>query len=310
MTDIGMPRPDRRISRIDPPNMGMPRRMEPAHVFKIVSGWNLRFDGSASVTNFVERIEELRIACCLSKLDLLGTAVLLFDGNALTWFRSVRGSVNDWDHLVSLLRSTYLSPEYEEEIWNDLRNRSQGLDEKAAVFIAIMENLFNKLSERPGETKRLTIIRRNLLPYLQNQLALQRIVSISDLIQACQTIEAVRLRSERVRPPPTNPRLVAEPHLMYRPVRSHNAAITEAVEPRATEVCWTEAAVAASLASPPTPESGQIRCFNCRRFGHISRNCDRPHSMRCYRCGKPNVTVRTCPVCSGNGVRVLEPTES
>lgn len=302
-------RPMRRSSHVDQPNFALPHRLDPARCFKIVSGWNLKFDGNCSVTNFIERVEELRVACCVSKPDLLGTSVVLFSGHALTWFRSVRSSISDWDHLVFLLRTTYLSPEYDEEIWNDLRNRSQGPEEKAAIFIAVMENLFRKLSERPPESKRLTIIRRNLLPYLQNQLALQRITAISELIQACQTVEAVRLRSERVRPPPSNPRLVAEPHLMYRPLRSSTSAAIETAL-QSVRGHSTEATISASpVVQSPNP-SPEIRCFNCRNLGHVARNCGQPHRRRCYRCGESNVTIRNCPRCSGNGIAVLEPTDS
>lgn len=308
--------PVRRGSGIGPWSgfeMTHPRResvQSPAYCFKMVSGWGLQFDGNLSVTNFLERVEELRTACGISRVDLFGTAVLLFSGSALTWFRSIRETVRGWDHLVFLLRTTYLSPEYEEDVWNDIRNRSQGPDERAAIFIAVMENLFRKLSERPDESKRLTIIRRNLLPYLQNQLALRRVTAISELIQACQAIEGVRLRTERIRPPPTNPRLVAEPQLMYRPPRSYGAAAieTSAVGPIPTDVI--EGASASTAPMPPgVPGSRAIRCFNCDGLGHVARNCNRPRVRRCYRCGRADVTIRTCPSCSGNGVAVRGPTE-
>lgn len=283
---------------------------DPSLSFKIVSNWNLKFDGSGSVSNFLERVEELSAACSITEAELLNTAIALFSGMALSWFRSIRSTISSWGDLSSLLKATYLSPEYEEEIWMDIRNRSQGADEKAAIFIGVMENLFNRLSEKQSESKRLTIIRRNLLPHLQNQLALVKIDSIPDLIKTCQTIEGVRLRTERLRPPPSNPRMVAEPQLMYRPTRSP-VSHTVVCEAGMTMSGTSGSSGVRSTSNQNVGSSSQAsRCFNCNGVGHLARNCAQPFRRRCFRCGKAGVTVRTCPSCSGNSNAGSERTET
>ncbi|KAK9680155.1 Zinc knuckle [Popillia japonica] len=32
-----------------------------------------------------------------------------------------------------------------------------------------------------------------------------------------------------------------------------------------------------------------VVCFNCRKMGHVKRDCREPFRKNCYRCGYPNV---------------------
>jgi hypothetical protein len=42
--------------------------------------------------------------------------------------------------------------------------------------------------------------------------------------------------------------------------------------------------------TPPEPKL--VKCFSCKRTGHLSRNCPEVKSVKC---GKSGYTVRTCP---------------
>lgn len=48
-----------------------------------------------------------------------------------------------------------------------------------------------------------------------------------------------------------------------------------------------------------TPRSSNLKCWNCDGVGHLSRNCAASPRLHCYRCGRAEVTLRTCPDCSG-----------
>lgn len=259
--------------------------------FKIISKWEVRFDGRTSVTNFIERVEELSHACGITSRQLLHSAIVLFTGVALSWFRSVRGSIHTWEELRTKLRETYLSSEYEEEVWCDIRNRTQGPNEKTAIFCAHMKNLFRKLSQPPNEDTKLRIIRRNLLPFIQNQLALQNFDTTEELESAARIVEDVQVRTQRMRPPPTNSHLVAEPECMYQRPRNSSVHVV------------TGTATSATSSARVGNRSSQALCWNCQRVGHFKRDCTEPFRRHCFRCGKPDVTTQTCPVCrrSGNG---------
>jgi hypothetical protein len=64
--------------------------------------WNLKFtgeSGSLSVAAFFERVEELKVARGINDRELHDSAVDLFEGQALVWYRSVRRRVNSWEEL-------------------------------------------------------------------------------------------------------------------------------------------------------------------------------------------------------------------
>nr|CAH7731063.1 unnamed protein product [Callosobruchus chinensis] len=58
-----------------------------------------------------------------------------------------------WDELVVKLKQDFLPYDYEVDLWDEIRNRTQGSLERVVMFVAVMENLFNKLgSNKPSET--------------------------------------------------------------------------------------------------------------------------------------------------------------
>ncbi|KAK4885930.1 hypothetical protein RN001_002201 [Aquatica leii] len=103
------------------------------------------------------------------------------------------------------LRRTFLPCDYENSLWDEIRNRTQGDNEPVAIYIAIMENLFKRFSSVPSEITRLSVIKGNLQPYLQSQLTLQLICSISELTRTCRLLEDSQVRTNKFKPPPTKP---------------------------------------------------------------------------------------------------------
>lgn len=304
-----MGQPTRRVDFSEAPNVfgpglgqGPPMWSEhgnQARVFKTVSQWNLQYDGLSGVNSFLDGIEELRVACGFSKSQLMGVAVVLFKGTALDWYRANMRPSYSWDDLAALLKVSFLPGEYEEDLCSDIRSRTQGQCERTNAFIAVMQNLFNKLSEKPSELTRMRIIRRNLLPYIQKQLALHDFRSMGELIATCQRIEDAQDRIDRFKPPPTNPNLVTERELMYNPRRCRGQVGSIQSPPGDSAGEATEMRHVATTAGPGRVSSSVI-CWSCRQSGHVSRSCPQPPTRHCFRCGAPGVTRRDCPRCAGN----------
>lgn len=287
-TDIGQQHAQAAVEHSLPVGMS-----DQARSFSVVSKWNIsKFTGFNNVLDFLEEVEELRLACGMSKEQLLRCASTLLTDAALMWFRGIKSSVTTWDELVLLLKDTYLPTDYEKHLLADILARTQHVNEKSALYIAIMENYFNRLKRKPAESERLRIIIDNMLPEIQKQLALQPVNSLSELVEKCKGVEDVFWRAEHWRPPPNNPRVITEANLIYRRPKVHE------VEP-----------VHAVSGDPPTAQQTPnyevsnrvVTCWNCRQQGHVKRDCDKPPSVHCYRCGRQDVTIRTCPSCSGNG---------
>lgn len=71
--------------------------------------WRLTFDGQGnqSIGAFLERVEEIRRARGVTEQELFQSAVDLFTGQALIWFRSTAGRVNTWSELCKEMRIVF-----------------------------------------------------------------------------------------------------------------------------------------------------------------------------------------------------------
>jgi transposase InsO family protein len=252
------------------------------HLYK----WNLQFDGKGSVTSFLERVEELRESRGISKGQLFRSAVELFRGDALTWYRPRRSHLKDWDDLCTQLKSSFLPPGYETRLLQEIQKRTQGAEEKLILYVSVMENLFNKLTNRPCERDRVQTIRGNLLPRIQRGLAALKIENTEDLLQYGRAVEETEFLSQQYCPPPTSSRSMVEPELAYYPSTHGKPEKLHALTP---------------LPAPRLSYSQEIKCWNCGEIGHHRTTCDKPTKILCFRCGKAGFTVRSCPKCSGNG---------
>lgn len=281
--------------------------------FVTVTRWQVSFDGRTSVTHFLQRIEELRIASGVTKPQLLKCASILFSGSTLEWYRANKLAIPTWDDLVHQLKILYLSDDYEECIMETIRNRFQRTGEKSAIYIAVMENYYNQLSQKPSESERLVTIRRRLLPYLQNKLVMheRNITTITDLTTAVRHIENTFSHTQKLRTHTDRNggnRRVGDPvHTLY----TEDPDVDFPDDAPGTSTSQTQAlALTEPPSALPIPDTSTlsrvqqptrvIKCYNCNQAGHHRINCPQPRVIRCYKCNTPNYTVRTCPNCSGN----------
>lgn len=252
-----------------------------------VHKWNVSFSGeiNESLTSFLERVSELREARNVSNSELFSSAVDLFSGPALIWFRSIKHTVDNWQSLVEKLRDTFLPSDYNDELLAEIRKRTQGEKENVILFIAQMQGLFAKLTPKPTETEQIKIIRKNLLPYFLGQLALHKISSISELTSLCKQLSETRTLMDKYHPPTQQNHCLAEPSLSY----SHASEPVNTSEVRGDNV--------SDFRSPSS-----AKCWNCRRSGHIYSECRSPKSRFCYGCGRPNTYKPKCPTCNPSAI--------
>lgn len=263
-----------------------------------VSRWKVQFDGDSSVTSFIERIEELRISRNVTEEQLLRSAVELFTKDALLWYRTHK--FHSWGELISKLRQDFQPYDYELDLWDEIRKRTQGVKERVITYIAAVENLFNRLGEnKPSEKTRVDWIRRGLLPHIQSQLALHTVEAVPELTRLSRLIEETFARTQKFCPPPTNYRNLLEPDLAYRksPNSQHYmscSAISSEFKANTTE--------SVRMVSDDVDGSRNVPvCWNCGKRGHRFKKCSESKKIFCFRCGTQNVVANTCPKCSKNG---------
>lgn len=250
-----------------------------------VSKWNVsKFSGenlNLSLNAFLENVDELRISRNVTETQLLNSASELFSGKALIWFRSIRSKIQSWSQLVDELRIQFQPPRFNEKLLKEIKQRTQGFEESIGIYIAVMNNMFNRLTISVTEDVRLKIILPNLAPFYQSQLSLIEITSINQLLTLGRKLEAHKESIESFVPPPRNRSSLMEPDLAY--------VYTDTERPS------TSAGV------------NELVCWNCKLSGHRSRQCtSSTKNKHCFRCGNPGYTVRSCPKCrnqSGNANR-------
>lgn len=262
-----------------------------------VSQWNIKFTGDGqglSVNAFIERVEDLCDARHVPREDLWLSAIDLFQDSALIWFRAIRNRVHSWRELITLLRDEFLPFDYEEDLLNEIKSRTQGEEERFGIYVATMENLFRRLPTPMPEREKLRLLIRNIAPFYSDRLSLQDISSVDELLCLGRKLEQSRWRMDRFRPPTAN-RYLLEPDLAYkghRPRKYNTHADSAAPIPvdNGTKLQGTEVTGLSSL------------CWNCAKEGHSFRSCPKPRGGRfCYGCGNPNVVRYRCVRCNKPG---------
>lgn len=274
--------------------------------------WPIKFDGrlgSGSVNSFLQRVDELRIARKCSKEELFEAASDLFEDLALEWFRAqLRNKrFNSWDSLVSSLRKDFLPLGYDEELWKQIEKRTQHEDEPVVIYISIMENIFECLSEKPSEERKLRTLMSRVLPRYQSHLALQDVSTVSQLVQICRALEESEKAKKCFKPPPRRQNFTLEPGLGYNP--SSDAMSRGTSKREINKGNFLGSNHPTSSGSHPTG-FGQISALHCRQcdgVGHLKRDSwKKPKGPNCYNCGKRNVIKPNCPNCSKNVRRETE----
>lgn len=256
--------------------------------FVPVHSWNLKFDGSNSVNAFLEQVDELRIARNVSKERLFDSAVDLFEGQTLAWYRAVKHRVNNWDMLVTKLREDFLPSNYDDELWEEIKSRKQGNFEKPTIFIAIMINLFHRLTKTPSDSEQLKYIMRNLQPYYASHLSLITVNSVEELITLCKKLEETKLQNSKFRGTAHGAKCL-EPDLAYKqPDHKYQTS----------EVKLSNSKSSYNSRQLTRGEYNRLICWNCKTAGHSYRNCTKPTTTFCYRCGTSGQFSPTCVKCN------------
>nr|CAI5861030.1 unnamed protein product [Callosobruchus analis] len=171
--------------KVSPATSTPVERMPPAPVFSspkpiLPYKWNISFKGTPdeSVISFLEKVESMRLSRCVQKNELFLSAGDLFKDKAWIWFNVNRPRFSDWDSLVAKLKEDFLPYQYQEDLMQEINNRTQGSEERVSLYICAMEGLFNRLPEKPDEKTMVNKIRRNLLPFYVAQLALHDINTV------------------------------------------------------------------------------------------------------------------------------------
>lgn len=295
--------------------------------FVPVYKWGVVFNGDPrQLLPFLEKVSELAEARNVSDKELFSSAADLFSERAFMWYKTVKSGVDSWDSLVKLLKQKFLPPEFDEEIWDDIKVRRQGRKEPVVLYIAVMETLFNRLSRPVAEVTKIKFIRKNLLPEYVSQLALTDITSMKELGDLAERLEnAAFLKNKSGDATRKSMSKFLEPELAYvddsseasssgnSRFNSQNRNQFRRKTPQCSAVYQNKNFSAQNKSnirsnsnlSSNTERTRQnnpsaVNCWNCGLPNHSYSSCTAKRKKFCFKCGTPDVTVSSCNNCSKN----------
>lgn len=259
-----------------------------------VCQWNLTFSGDGkglNVIDFLERVGELKLARNVSDYELFDSCCDLFSGDALVWYHSVKNKVADWHDLVQELRANFLSADYERELLHHVRNKKQKVKEPVTIYIASMQNLFNRLSKHLPESEKLYILKCNLLPDFIHDLGVSdsenKISTVDELLHRCKSLEQTYRLANRNRSQGSTPSTSSD----FRANPSSSSGRSNVGSVGLYEV------------HPHSPSNNKLICWNCSQKNHTYKSCNFPLRKFCFSCGAPNKTKLTCRKCNPGNSR-------
>lgn len=245
-----------------------------------VPNWNIRFSGDGKgleVHEFLAQVYLMARADRVSDQELVASAIHLFTGPARSWYIAFESLFNTWEDLTNQLRGAFVSEDSDFIILKEIEQRRQGKDETFVLYLSSLLNMFKYLQEPLTERKKVSLVMRNMSPFLADRLSLVDIQDTYHLAVLCKKIEDVRNRSRSFRQNPE------ENLTQNSPKRQHIYEVETA---------------------PPTPPKkvsfqNQETCWNCREAGHGFQNCTYS-KMRvfCYTCGEVGQLSNQCNVCN------------
>lgn len=287
---------DQSDSEIRPPCQNLNSKAVP--VYK----WGISFSGQSETNellDFLEKVEELRLARGVSKSELFRSAIDLFSGPAVSWFRSTKSRVNNWDDLVACMKRDFLPEDIDDFIWDKLRDRKQGKTEKSIIFIAAMENLFSRLTNPPDELSRVKLIRKNLLPVMIAQLCLFEIDTIPSLTAYCRKIENSKSESNMSHLQVLDERIDNNSNVIGM-LNELSKKITT-IENKFSKMAGSNNKITSNSGANKTLLTEDEKCWNCDKSGHRFYECTSPKRNKfCFGCGKKGVNKKECADCSKN----------
>lgn len=210
----------------------------------------------------------------------LETAKSHLFGPALDWYRSRRARIKSWKDFEDLFRRTFISQSSAADRYQKMKERVQQRNESTSAYFHAKVRLCAEAHLDFSETREQVLIGLRS-SQLCTMLMGRTHDDEDDLIHDIQDYERVeRQRQER-----HGQERGSETSYVY-PKRVARQGDHE-VAPRPS--------VTRDTRPPVRNDKGEPKCYNCGRFGHISRDCPEPkREITCLRCGQTGHTQRHC----------------
>lgn len=287
--------------------------------YQMLRKWNIQFSGKrgCDAEAFLTRLKEARAVMPVTDADLFKCLPLVLSDVALYWVRLESNKWRTWGDFETAWRTRFGDPDYHYALREEAMRRTQGEQESAMDYLTCLRSLLSRIEPPWSLSEQLSLAYRNMLPRLQLCIRRHEFFDFNMLEELATRIERTYMAQQNFRPP-IAPELSLFPDLAYHPPKSKpknvvtvGAAVAtpsgrgkkeKGKKNRDTDHV-TEANVVTGGNRTSDSPTDQVTCWNCQKRGHIARNCTETRKLYCYRCGRKEVTVKTCPTCAENANR-------
>ncbi|KAK8775719.1 hypothetical protein V5799_030936, partial [Amblyomma americanum] len=256
------------------------------------------FDGSGDAASAKEWLGNLQTTATLHRWPepfKLETAKCHLVGPAKDWLRSRKEVSTSWENFDYHFRRTFCGQTRAAERWRKMQERVQQRNESTTAYFHSKVRLCREANLDFCDT------REQVLTGLRSRQLCTMLLGRThedddDLLHDIMEFERIdREREQRFGG--------------TREKRQFTAATERVAEtPPARKTTYDR--FGKDRRPPLTNERGQFKCYNCGRFGHISRDCpEERHEMKCLRCGKSGHTQRHCSMSQSNETNTVTDTE-
>lgn len=253
-----------------------------------IDKWNIFFDGTGDIHNFLFKIETLRTRYNYTEDQVVASFHLFLKGKAEIWF---------WFYLKQKPNTTYeqlseaIIKEFE-TVENDcdkivrMVERRQMPKESFDDFFTELVSMNSRLSTPMTNQKMIELLKNNVKDSLGSLLFSCDIFSLDHLREAARKAEKYIARQNHLR---YQKRFVAE-------VDNFRDSVPEAeLEEEVDAISYNR------VTDKKTLDTSRLKCWNCDQQGHSFYDCPSDkRNLFCFRCGEKGVTTPQCRKHLGN----------
>ncbi len=138
--------------------------------------------------NYLIRCQDFLALHPLADVDLLATFRTVLYGTARDWWEVARTSVFTWTEFEAVFLSAFLSEDYEDELAERVRTRTQGENEPIRDFAFCYRALCKRWKSNLTESEIVKMILKNIKPHLASQLR-SRVFTVEELVKLGHQLE-------------------------------------------------------------------------------------------------------------------------
>lgn len=171
-----------------------------------MSGWNVRFSGSAKdppIRDVVFRVERLARACGIDRDYLVDGLHNVLTGDASSWFWHFLRKNQDptWRQLRDALVKRFAPWETDAEIRTKMAMRTQRRGEKFSDFVRGVEELSFQLHQPIEGARLMRLLMKNADTQMMNVLCMHDIRSVEHMLDVSQQYEELWASKNRMQRP-------------------------------------------------------------------------------------------------------------